>query len=187
MDKEPGGTEDPPRDGNGNAVAAHPQVVELVYGLDSLRIEAVDPESAEARWCVEQYFTELATLFEDGFDPAQAHPVDPRDLRPPRGVCLVAESNGVLVGTGSLKPLEPTIGYIKRMWVSPEARGLGLGKRILSELEDWARRLEYTHVRLETKRELERAIAMYRNRGYVEIERFNEELYGDFWFEKALD
>ena len=167
-------------------MAAHQQL-EPVDPLDSLRIKAVDPESADARWCVEQYFTELGTLFEDGFDPSQARPVDPRDLTPPRGVCLVAESNGVLLGTGSLKPLESTVGYIKRMWVSPEARGLGLGKRILSELEDWARRLEYTHVRLETKRELKRAIAMYRTRGYVAIERFNDELYGDFWFEKTLD
>ena len=151
-----------------------------------IAIEAVDPESDDARWCLARYFDELTVLFEDGFDPSKAHPVDPDDLRPPRGICLVARQDGVLVGTGSLKPSGPDAGYIKRMWVAPKARGTGLGKRLLGDLEAWAIELGYGSVRLETKRELTRAIAMYRKHGYHEIERFNEELYGDFWFEKKL-
>ena len=149
-------------------------------------IEAVDPTSPAAEWCLAQYFAELTTLFEDGFDASKAHPVDRAELTPPHGVCLVARLGDTWIATGSLKPLQPGIGYIKRMWVAPQARGTGLGKRILSELEDRARGLGYERVRLETKRELRRAITMYRNNGYRDIERFNEEIYGDFWFEKTL-
>ena len=149
-------------------------------------IEPVDPESTEAQWCVAQYFAELAVLFEGGFDASQALPVDPRDLMPPRGVCLVARASGNPIGTGSLKPLEPGVAYIKRMWVAQDARGAGLGKRILTSLEEWAVELGYERVRLETNRALEGAIAMYRKYGYREIERFNDEPYGDYWFEKSL-
>lgn len=153
---------------------------------DAITIQPADPESDDARWCVEQYFAELATLFEGGFDASAGLPVDPEDLKPPRGVCLVARMNDRPVASGSLKPLEPGIGYIKRMWVSKDARGRGLGKRILRELEEWAATLGYEKVRLETNRSLETAIAMYRKHGYTEIERFNAEIYGDYFFEKKL-
>lgn len=154
---------------------------------DPIVIGPSDPESEEAVWCVEQYFAELATLFEGGFDASAGLPVDPDDLKPPRGVCLVAWLDGQPVGSGSLKPLEPGIGYIKRMWVSKKARGRGLGKRLLRELEAWASTLGYEKVRLETNRTLTAAIEMYRKYGYTEIGRFNAEVYGDYFFEKSLE
>ena len=68
----------------------------------------------------------------------------------------------------------------------PDVRGLGLGARLLREVEAAAVRLGAPSVRLDTNRSLTEAIAMYRARGYVEIPDFNGERYADFWFEKRL-
>jgi GNAT superfamily N-acetyltransferase len=75
---------------------------------------------------------------------------------------------------------------IKRMWVAPAVRGLGLGRRLLAELERWARESGATAARLDTNRNLAEAISMYRSSGYAEIPRFNDERYAHHWFEKPL-
>ncbi len=72
------------------------------------------------------------------------------------------------------------------MWVAPEARGLGLGRRLLRELERLALDRGATLVRLETNRSLTEAIALYRASGYREVEAFNDERYAHHWFEKRL-
>jgi len=74
---------------------------------------------------------------------------------------------------------------IKRMWVAPAARGLGLGRRLLSALEQQAVTSNPV-VRLETNAALEEAIRLYRSSGYVEVSPFNDEAYADHWFEKCL-
>jgi ribosomal protein S18 acetylase RimI-like enzyme len=72
------------------------------------------------------------------------------------------------------------------MWVSPDARGLGLGRRLLGELERAAREHGVRVVRLETNGTLHEAIAMYRSSGYAEVPAFNDEPYAHHWFEKRL-
>ena len=72
------------------------------------------------------------------------------------------------------------------MWVAPSARGLGVGRRILTELEEHARRRGVARVRLETNRTLKEAGALYRSAGYDEVEAFNDEPYAHHWFEKRL-
>ncbi len=69
--------------------------------------------------------------------------------------------------------------------VSPDARGLGLGRRILEELEALAKDFGLTTLRLETNRMLKEAQALYRECGYLEVERFNDEPYAHHWFEKV--
>ena len=91
-----------------------------------------------------------------------------------------------MVGCGGFKRDAEGAAYLKRMWIAPEARGLGLGKRLLEALEQKARSLGYTTVRLETERSLTEAQQLYRAYGYVEVAPFNEELYAHHWFEKAL-
>ena len=78
------------------------------------------------------------------------------------------------------------IGEVKRMWVSTQTRGQGLGKRLLDRLEDECRRLGHHTVRLDTNSQLPEAVAMYRNAGYREIERYNDNPYPDHFFEKRL-
>ena len=110
-----------------------------------------------------------------------------RELTPPAGLLLVATLHGFAVGCGALKfhaTGEPT--EIKRMWVSPSVRGLGLGGRLLAELERHALVRGVTTVRLETNRSLTEAIGLYRSRGYHEVPAFNDEPYAHHWFEKEL-
>ena len=76
------------------------------------------------------------------------------------------------------------------MWVAPAARGLGLGRRLLAELEAAAARAARRAARLDTNRALTEAIALYRSSGYVEVPPFNDEPFAHHWFERprlALD
>ena len=72
------------------------------------------------------------------------------------------------------------------MWVSPGARGLGVGKRPLQALENKARSLGYRTVCLETNKALTEAQQLYRSSGYREVAPFNDEPYANHWFEKRL-
>jgi ribosomal protein S18 acetylase RimI-like enzyme len=72
------------------------------------------------------------------------------------------------------------------MWVAESARGLGIGRRLLAELEAVATRSGASVARLETNRALVEAIAMYRSAGYDEVPAFNEEPFAHHWFEKRL-
>jgi ribosomal protein S18 acetylase RimI-like enzyme len=76
--------------------------------------------------------------------------------------------------------------YVKRMWVARTVRGLGLGRRLLAELEERARSAGVRRLQLETKDVLREAIGLYTSAGYREVAAFNEEPYADHWFEKKL-
>lgn len=152
-----------------------------------VRIERVAPTSPEARWCVTRYFAELDRRFEGGFDPTKSLPAEDADLAPPRGAFFVASVDGKALGGGALKVLSEGVGSIKRMWVDAEARGLGLGRRILAALEEEARRLGLTTLRLETNRALIEARRLYATAGYEEVAPFNDDPYADHWFEKRLE
>ena len=72
------------------------------------------------------------------------------------------------------------------MWVAPEVRGLGLGRRLLAELEECAAGHGVRVLRLETNRALAEAISLYRAAGYREVPPFSDEPYAHHWFEKDL-
>ena len=72
------------------------------------------------------------------------------------------------------------------MWVAKRARGLGLGRRLLQELERSAREMGVAVLHLETNSTLSEAIQLYRESGYQEVEAFNDEPYAHHWFEKRL-
>src|SRR5580704_1557573 len=75
---------------------------------------------------------------------------------------------------------------VKRMWVAESARGAGIARRLLAELEADAVASGATTARLETNGALKEAIAMYRSAGYVEVPAFNDEPFAHHWFEKQL-
>jgi DNA-binding MarR family transcriptional regulator/GNAT superfamily N-acetyltransferase len=165
------------------------EAAETVRRLLEASLITVAPEpadSVDARWCIGQYFEELGRRFTQGFDPSLSIPAAAADMTPPHGVLLVARLRGQPVGCGALKlhPGEPT--ELKRMWVDPNARGLGLGRRLLRELEQHAARAGATTIRLETNGSLTEAIALYRSAGYAEVDAFNDEPYAHHWFEKQL-
>ena len=160
--------------------------VERLMTASMVEIASIDPGHRHARYCVHAYFSELNRRFETGFDPALSIPADEEELRPPAGLFLVAMLRAEPIGCGALKfhAAEPT--EIKRMWVAESARGLGLGRRLLTELEDRAAHHGARSVRLETNKTLLEAISLYRSAGYVEVAPFNSEPYAHHWFEKAL-
>ncbi len=162
------------------------RTVERLLLASQLAIAAEDPRSPDARLCVGRYFAELAERFETGFDPAQSIPAADDQLTPPRGLLLVARLHGEPVGCGALKlhPDGPT--EIKRMWVDESVRGLGLGRRLLRELERHAHEAGASVLRLETNGSLVEAIRLYRSSGYEEVPAFNAEPYAHHWFEKRL-
>src|SRR5438067_8246011 len=132
-------------------VAAMAQV-ELLLIASMVQISVADPISQDAQWCIEQYFTELGERFEMGFDPTLTRPAHAHELTLPTGLLLVAHLREEPVGCGAVKFHENAIGEIKRMWVAPRVRGLGLGRRLLLALEHEAREAGVGVVRLETNR-----------------------------------
>ncbi|HIL89772.1 MAG TPA: N-acetyltransferase, partial [Gemmatimonadetes bacterium] len=76
---------------------------------------------------------------------------------------------------------------IKRMWVDEAWRGKGIGRHLLTLLENQAKDLGYSVVKLETNRLLHEAIQLYRSQGYQEVTPFVEEPCADYWFEKSLE
>ena len=160
--------------------------VERLLRASMVRIAIADPGSADARWCLEQYFAELHERFDAGFDPGRSISAQAHELMPPAGLFLVAHLRHEPVGCGALKFHADAPAELKRMWVAPQARGLGLGRRILHELERHAREAGVAVLRLETNRTLAEAIKLYRRSGYQEVEAFNTEPYAHHWFEKRL-
>ena len=149
-------------------------------------VAPADPASPDARHCLDAYVAELQVRFTDGWDPARSIPADPDELVPPHGLLLLAHLDGEPVGCCALKLHGAEPAEVKRMWVSPAARGLGLGRRLLEAVERAASDAGATVARLETNGNLHEAIALYRASGYREVPAFNAEPYAHHWFEKDL-
>jgi DNA-binding MarR family transcriptional regulator/GNAT superfamily N-acetyltransferase len=145
-----------------------------------------DPTSADGRWCIQQYFEELNRRFDAGFDPTLGISAEPDELVPPRGLLMLARLRGRPVGCGALKLHGRKPAEVKRMWLAPAVRGLGVGRRLLTELERQAAAAGVKVLRLETNRNLKEAIRLYRSSGYREVPAFNDEPYAHHWFEKRL-
>src|SRR3712207_4709420 len=119
-------------------VAAMAQVEQLLQA-SMVRFAIEDPTTVDARWCLAQYFAELNTRFEGGFDPGRSILPDASDLRLPVGAFVIARLRNRPVGCGALRFQDDGSGYLKRMWIASSARGIGLGRRLLHELERVAR------------------------------------------------
>jgi DNA-binding MarR family transcriptional regulator/GNAT superfamily N-acetyltransferase len=159
--------------------------VERLLTATRIHLGPVDPDDPRAQWCLRAYVAELDQRFPDGFDPGRSISASAHELRPPAGVMLLATLDGQPVGCGAVKFHIGGPSELKRMWVAPAARGIGLGRRLLTALEQQAI-TSNPAVRLETNAALEDAIRLYRSSGYVEVPRFNDETYAHHWFEKRL-
>ena len=177
----------PLNDRQRDQLAAAMGTVERLLTAGLVTFAVTDPASPEARACMAAYFAELGERFDGGFDPGASLPATDADLVEPSGLLLLARLHGEPVGCGALKFHGTEPAELKRMWVANRARGLGLGRRLLAELEDQARRHGATVVRLETNQVLTEAITLYRSAGYAEVSAFSDEQYAHHWFEKQLD
>jgi DNA-binding MarR family transcriptional regulator/GNAT superfamily N-acetyltransferase len=160
--------------------------VEQLLGASMITFDIEPPTTPDARWCFDQYFAELGSRFKGGFDPGLSISADPQELTLPRGLLILGRLQGRPVGCGALKFHKKEPAELKRMWIAESARGLGVGRRLLAELERHARKAGVKVLRLETNRALHEAIHLYKRSGYVEVEAFNAEPYAHHWFEKNL-
>jgi len=160
--------------------------VERLLLASAVQVAVCDPRHPNARRAVRAYVAELSDRFEDGWDPALSISAADEELTPPAGLFLVATLYADVVGCGALKFHHGAPAEVKRVWVSPAVRGLGLGRRLLAELEAHAAARRVRTLRLETNRALGEAVSLYRTAGYREVAPFNDEPYADHWFEKIL-
>ncbi|MFE2580915.1 GNAT family N-acetyltransferase [Streptomyces sp. NPDC059378] len=141
-----------------------------------------------------QYFTEMALrVLGRSATEAELRTVlvdDPHhDLSPPGGEFLVARSDsGELLGCAGVRLLDgnPKTAELKRMYVCPAGRGVGLGRGLLLAVEDAAERLGATRLVCETNTELTEARAMYSRYGYAETVPYEGHGKADHWYAKAL-
>jgi ribosomal protein S18 acetylase RimI-like enzyme len=175
------------------AEAVEPTAAAEAGVTEAARVEFVeiDPEDPNAEHCLSEYYKELDRRFPDGFDASAGASLKPDAMRPPAGVFLVAMLDELPIGCGGLRfnppgPHEHGPVEINRLWIDPRARGLGLGRRLLNELEMRAAETGAETVCLDTNGTLDEAIAMYKSSGYVEVERFNDNPFAQHWFRKAL-
>jgi carbonic anhydrase len=94
----------------------------------------------------------------------------PGAYAPPRGRLLLAKAAGDVVGCVGLRPLEPGICEMKRLWVEPGWGGYGIGRALTQAVIDAARDLGYKRMRLDTLPALMPAAQhLYRGLGFQEI------------------
>jgi DNA-binding MarR family transcriptional regulator/GNAT superfamily N-acetyltransferase len=158
--------------------------VERLLRASAVQLSVADAASPEANACITEYLQELRTRFEEGFDPRRSISAEPSEMVPPAGVFLLARLEGSAIGCGGLKVTSPGEGEIKRMWIAPALRGLGLAQRMLEALEAQAASMELRTLRLDTNRCLVEARALYLRNGYREIAPYNDNPYADHWFQK---
>lgn len=113
---------------------------------------------------IEAQQAELAAYY-DGEGGSGAPPRD-EEFLPPAGIFLAALREDEIIGCGGICRLDDGVAEIRRMYVAPPARRLGVGRRLLEALEDQARALGYRSIRLETGRLQRDAIGLYESAGY---------------------
>ena len=166
-------------------VAAMLEVEKLLIAA-SVVIRPVDPEHVDAQYCLAEYVAELNRRSTRRFDPSVGATALPHEVRPPAGAFFVAYLRDEAIGCGAVKHHADAPAEIKRMWLAPQARGLGLGRRLLETLEECALAGGAQVAHIETSDVLTEAISLYRSAGWVEVPAFNDEPFADHWFEKPL-
>jgi GNAT superfamily N-acetyltransferase len=125
----------------------------------------------------------------DGFGPTtpdRTSTVAPSEMVPPGGAFVLVREDGRPAAGGGIRRLADGVCEIKRMYVVPEARGRGHGRRLLEALERVAADLGYRRVRLDTAQSMTTAMALYESAGYRPIPDYNGNTYASFWGEKEL-
>jgi GNAT superfamily N-acetyltransferase len=155
--------------------------------LDNVQFGVVDIASPLAQRVIGEYFAELDRRFDGGFRPTRGGADDDAGkMSPPSGAFAVLTCAGRVIGCGGVQAVDAATAEVKRMWIAGSARGLGLGRRLLYELEAVAGDLGYQRVVLDTNGSLTEAISMYERSGYGRIERYNDNPYAHHWFAKQL-
>ncbi len=153
--------------------------------MSGVHFERCDPEQAPATELLAEMRVELNDVYET-FSRLDNPPLEPAELRPPRGVYLVGFDDDLVIAGGGLRRLAEDVAENKRMFVRPAARSRGVARMLLGALEDEARRLGYSAVRLDTGPKQVHGLSLYRSAGYIDVPAYNDNPFACFWGEKAL-
>lgn len=146
------------------------------------------PERADAS-PGRELLADLNALLDAQYPGRSARPgsvTTPDEMAPPHGRFLVGYDDGRPVAVGGVRPLGRDVAEIKRMYVVPHARSRGLGRALLAALEDAARALGYTRVRLDAGAEQRHSRALFADAGYRPIPPYNGNHIAVFFGEKEL-
>ncbi len=153
-------------------------------------IQLIRAESDEDLELVRELFKEYAESL--GFDLAFQHFKEefdglPGGFAPPDGCILLAKDKKQIAGCVALRKMDQNICEMKRLYVRPDLRGKGTGKKLSVAIIEKARKIGYKYMRLDTVPSMHKAIALYRSLGFKEIEpyRYNP-LEGATFMELAL-
>ncbi len=150
-----------------------------------IEIEVGRGDSVEARELV----AAMEAWVQEGFGPTtpdRTSTVTPEEMAPPGGAFVVVREDDRVVAGGGVRRLGDGVCEIKRMFVVPDARGRGHGRRVLEALERVAVSLGYERARLDTATSMTTAMALYASAGYEPIGDYNGNSYASFWGEKVL-
>lgn len=127
-----------------------------------------DQDLTSARQLLIEYADSLDfDLDFQGFDEELANL--PGEYAPPKGCLLLAEYKGQPAGCVALRQLEESICEMKRLYVRPEFRGLGIGRALAQFVIEQARTIGYTYMRLDTAPSMQAARELYRSLGFRQI------------------
>ena len=152
-----------------------------------LEFRACPLDEEPAASLVQRMRDELAELY-DGLDldHADMPKAGPAELGPPGGTFVVGIQDGVAVCCGGIKRLPDGACEIKRMFVVEQARGRGVARALLGELERCARELGYAVLRLDTGPLQTHAQRLYESAGYAPIGNYTANPMASFFGEKRL-
>lgn len=160
-------------------------LIATVMLQDQVEIRDADPDDAAALACIAAYYKLLLTF---PFLTADMLPLplpDAPKYRPPHGAFLVAWSDDLPIGCVSLRPLEPGIAEVKRLWVDPVARGQGLARRLMRAIEFRARDMGFNQLKLDSNTVLTAAVALYKADGWIEATPYTG-FPANIWMAKRL-
>lgn len=155
---------------------------------EDLEIREEPADGASARLLFEQYLTLVRDRLGPDFVPSERI-FATQDAFAGAGCAwlVIYDGAGAPIGCGGLRTLAPGVGEIKRMFVTGPARGRGLGRRLLRELERRAAQNGLARVRLLTTEVLGEARALYAAEGYEPMQRIEREGQPvEIWLEKVL-
>ncbi|WP_199183100.1 GNAT family N-acetyltransferase [Cryobacterium sp. Y29] len=165
--------------------------VERMMPVLPIVVSAAAPASAEAESVSLRYYDDIVSRYygrpalQQEIVAAQAG-YSSDDLVAPTGLLLLARQGRAVLGCAGMRIRPGDIGEVTRVFVEPAARGQGVGRLLLQNLESESRALGLTALRLDTRTDLIEARSLYASVGFIEGEAHNTDPYANHWFRKEL-
>lgn len=134
-----------------------------------------------------RYVEELLDRLPHGFTVDEALAGAAVAFNPPRGLYVLAGEPDAPLAGGAITFHDEDRAELKRMWVSPAARGTGLAGRLLAHLERLALEHGRSTMVLDTNSALTAAVRLYERNGYASVPAYNDNRDADVWFSKRLN